>query len=75
MWGPIKAAVGYETGIQCNVDVSGNVQIYQIYLCVEASGSNIIDCPDMPKGKCTTQIKFPSLESTQEQSMIDDLTE
>ncbi|XP_068649350.1 ribonuclease 1-like [Aristolochia californica] len=56
----IRGATGYEQGIECNRDESGNSQLYQIYLCVSSSGSNIIQCPTLPKGKCSSQIKFPS---------------
>lgn len=58
--GAIKEAIGYTPWIECNVDVSGNSQLYQIYLCVDASGSDIIECPVFPKGKCASQIEFPS---------------
>ena len=56
----IKVAISYTPWIECNVDASGNNQIYQIYLCVDTSGSNLIECPVFPKGKCGTEIEFPS---------------
>lgn len=56
----IKNAVGYTPGIECNVDASGNSQLYQIYLCVDNSGSNLIECPVLPNGKCGSRVEFPS---------------
>ncbi|KAJ9129604.1 hypothetical protein P3X46_033770, partial [Hevea brasiliensis] len=48
----IQAAIGYTPWIECNFDESGNSQLYQIYLCVDASGSNVNECPVFPSGKC-----------------------
>lgn len=56
----IGGATGYAPGIECNTDESGNTQLYQIYLCVDTSGENIIECPVLPRGKCSSQIQFPS---------------
>ncbi|KAL4621575.1 hypothetical protein ACB092_06G239100 [Castanea dentata] len=56
----IKGAVGYAPGMECNVDASGNSQLYQIYLCVDTSGSNLIKCPVLPKGGCASNIDFPT---------------
>ena len=56
----IKGAIGYTPWIECNVDASGNSQLYQIYLCVDTSGSSLIECPVFPKGKCGSEIEFPS---------------
>ncbi|XP_062150057.1 ribonuclease 1-like [Alnus glutinosa] len=58
--GAIEEAIGYTPWIECNVDVSGNSQLYQIYLCVDTSGSDIIECPVFPKGKCDSEIEFSS---------------
>ena len=55
----IKNAVGVAPWIQCNVDSSGNSQLYQVDLCVDTSGQNIIECPVMPRGKCGSTIEFP----------------
>ncbi|KAL0408698.1 UNVERIFIED_CONTAM: Ribonuclease 1 [Sesamum radiatum] len=55
----IKGGSGYEAWIECNSDESGNRQLYQVYMCLDASASNIIDCPVFPHGKCTTTIEFP----------------
>ncbi|XP_076935692.1 ribonuclease 1-like isoform X2 [Bidens hawaiensis] len=58
--GTIKEARGYTPWIECNRDVSGNSQLYQIYLCVDSSGSRFIECPVILAKKCSTSIKFPS---------------
>ncbi|KAL3578857.1 hypothetical protein D5086_020361 [Populus alba] len=56
----IQEAVGFTPWIECNTDTSRNSQLYQIYLCVDTSGKNLIDCPVFPKGKCDSEIEFPS---------------
>lgn len=56
----IRSTVGSTPWIQCNVDESGNSQLYQIYICVNSSGSNTIECPVMPSGKCSSSVEFPS---------------
>ncbi|KAL4346735.1 hypothetical protein GQ457_17G015890 [Hibiscus cannabinus] len=55
----IKEGVGYTPGIECNVDQSGNSQIYQVYLCVDTSGSDFIECPLLPRARCGSSIQFP----------------
>ncbi|KAK9675914.1 hypothetical protein RND81_11G041100 [Saponaria officinalis] len=56
----IKEGVGYTPFVECNVDSSGNSQLYQVYLCVDNSGSNLIECPTFPHGKCGSEIEFPT---------------
>lgn len=57
----IKEASGFTPWIECNVDQSGNSQLYQIYLCVDTSGANFIECPAFPHGKkCGSEIEFPT---------------
>ncbi|XP_054822985.1 ribonuclease 1-like [Prosopis cineraria] len=56
----IKEGIGYAPFIECNEDSSGNSQLYQVYLCVDASASNFIECPVFPRGNCSTQIQIPS---------------
>jgi ribonuclease T2 len=56
----IQEAVGFTPWIECNTDASGNSQLYQIYLCVDTTGKNLIECPVFPKGKCGSEIEFPS---------------
>ncbi|KAF2298851.1 hypothetical protein GH714_028317 [Hevea brasiliensis] len=55
----IKDAIGYTPGIECNVDGSRNSQLYQIYLCVDTSASEFIECPMLPKGRCASRVQFP----------------
>ena len=55
----IKEGVGYTPYVECNVDTSGNSQLYQIYLCVDRSASTLIECPIFPHGKCGSEIEFP----------------
>ncbi|CAL1370873.1 unnamed protein product [Linum trigynum] len=56
----IQSGVGYIPFIECNTDESGNSQLYQVYLCVDNSGSKLIECPAFPHAKCGSQIEFPS---------------
>ncbi|KAH7570093.1 hypothetical protein ACOSQ2_018350 [Xanthoceras sorbifolium] len=55
----IEEATGFTPGIQCNVDSSRNSQLYEIYMCVETSGSEFIKCPVLPKGRCASSVQFP----------------
>ncbi|TYG90544.1 hypothetical protein ES288_A12G190500v1 [Gossypium darwinii] len=57
----IKEGSAYTPWIECNEDSSGNSQLYQVYLCLDKSGSNLIECPVFPKGKrCGSEIEFPT---------------
>ncbi|KAJ6432295.1 hypothetical protein OIU84_019521 [Salix udensis] len=56
----IQEGVGFTPWIECNADTSRNSQLYQIYLCVDTSGKALIDCPVFPRGKCDSEIEFPS---------------
>ncbi|NP_001266087.1 ribonuclease 1-like [Cicer arietinum] len=56
----IQDGVGFAPFIECNRDSSGNSQLYQVYLCVDNSGSDFIDCPVFPHGKCGPEIEFPT---------------
>eukprot|EP00253_Pinus_taeda_P004204 PITA_04204 len=47
-------------GIMCNKNESGDVQLYQIYLCADHSASKIIPCPVLPDSQCASPIVFPS---------------
>ncbi|XP_048318813.2 extracellular ribonuclease LE [Ziziphus jujuba] len=58
--GAIQGGTGFAPWIECNTDSSGNSQLYQIYLCVDTSGSNFVECPIFPNGKCGSNIEFPS---------------
>ena len=56
----IEGATGHTPFIECNSDSSGTRQLYQVYLCVDTSGSQFIQCPVFPRGKCASTIQFPS---------------
>ncbi|KDP41205.1 hypothetical protein JCGZ_15612 [Jatropha curcas] len=55
----IKDAIGYTPGLECNKDGSKNTQLFQIYLCVDTSASEIIECPVLPRGSCASRVQFP----------------
>ncbi|KAL0327170.1 UNVERIFIED_CONTAM: Extracellular ribonuclease LE [Sesamum angustifolium] len=55
----IKAGTGYAAAVECNSDPSKNAQLFQVYLCFDASGKDLIECPVIPKRKCNTSIQFP----------------
>ena len=55
----IKEGAGFTPGIECNRDSAHNSQLYQVYLCVDTSGSSLIECPILPRSKCGSQIQFP----------------
>ncbi|KAK7362329.1 hypothetical protein VNO77_04439 [Canavalia gladiata] len=57
----IKQATGFEVGLTCNSDPSGNRQLNEIYLCVDKSASNFIECPILPKAvrSCPENVEFP----------------
>ncbi|OVA00091.1 Ribonuclease T2-like [Macleaya cordata] len=61
----IKEAIGYTPGIECNLDQSGNSQLYQIYICVDTTGTNLIECPILPNGRCSSSsVEFPYFGDT-----------
>lgn len=58
----IRRGTMYMPWIECNTDSSSNSQLYQIYMCVNKSGSGLIHCPVLPrfgshhsKSKCQSQ--------------------
>ena len=57
----IKKGTGFTPGITCNVDPSENTQLYQIYFCVDTSGSKFFECNVFPKGgaPCGSEVEFP----------------
>ncbi|KAK3042408.1 hypothetical protein RJ639_002454 [Escallonia herrerae] len=64
----VTEGLGYAPYIECNVDASGNHQLYQIYLCVDTSASSFIECPVLPHGRrCGSEIKFPSFSGMHEE--------
>ncbi|KAL2233548.1 extracellular ribonuclease LE-like [Sesamum indicum] len=55
----IKAGIGYTPAITCNTDSSKNRQILEIYLCVDASGKDLIECPKFPTRCKKPPLQFP----------------
>lgn len=61
----IRKAVGYTPFVECNVDQrSRNHQLYEVYLCVNSSATEFIECPVFPRGKCGSKLEFPSFSSS-----------
>ncbi|XP_020105232.1 ribonuclease 1-like isoform X2 [Ananas comosus] len=63
----IKEGLGFAPGIECNRDESGTNQLYQIFLCVDNSGKQIIECPVFPRSKCRDKVEFPVFPSITEE--------
>lgn len=59
----IKNEIGHDVVIECNNDVFGNNQLFQVYICVDKNGSDLIDCPIILKRKCNENIEFPGFGS------------
>ncbi|KAK9119253.1 hypothetical protein Scep_017346 [Stephania cephalantha] len=55
----IREGTGYTPGIECNVDKSGESQIFQVFMCADTSASKFIDCPSLLRRRCSSKIKFP----------------
>ncbi|KAF8021468.1 hypothetical protein BT93_G1800 [Corymbia citriodora subsp. variegata] len=56
----IKEGTRFEPGLECNVDSLRDSQIYQIFVCVDTSGSELIECPVFPRSRCASKVQFPS---------------
>ncbi|XP_072979851.1 extracellular ribonuclease LE-like [Typha angustifolia] len=56
----IKEGTGFTPFIECNVDESRNSQLYQVYFCVDTSGTQLMECPVFPNGRCSSSIEFPA---------------
>ncbi|KAK8947985.1 Ribonuclease 1 [Platanthera guangdongensis] len=58
----IQTGFGFTSVIDCNKDVSGSIQLYQVQLCVDKTGTSFIACPDSSSGsgRCSSEVKFPS---------------
>ncbi|KAH0678082.1 hypothetical protein KY284_019167 [Solanum tuberosum] len=55
----IEIGIEHTIGVECNIDLNGNSQLYEVYICVDKSGSNIIDCPIIPETKrCNEVVEF-----------------
>eukprot|EP00850_Spirogloea_muscicola_P004474 SM000019S05018 [mRNA] locus=s19:585876:587446:+ [translate_table: standard] len=52
--------VGFKPAIECNNDREKRPQLYQVYICVDADGETLIDCPIYPKVRaCPKTVAFP----------------
>ncbi|XP_010683175.2 ribonuclease 3 [Beta vulgaris subsp. vulgaris] len=58
----ISLATGFRPSIFCNHDAQGDSQIWQVLLCVDKSGTELVNCsnPYKQQGNCASTIKFPS---------------
>lgn len=58
----ISQAVGFRPSIFCNHDAQGDSQLWQVLLCVDKNGMELINCSTPPQGlgDCASTIKFPS---------------
>ena len=66
----IKNGIGHDVVIECNNDVFGNNQLFQVYICVDKTGSDLIECPMILKRKCDENIVFADFGSDTEGSSI-----
>ncbi|XP_074300945.1 ribonuclease 1-like [Silene latifolia] len=57
----IARAFGHHPFIGCNHDAQGNSQIWQVSMCFDTTGTRLIKCPFMPKGRnfCASRVKLP----------------
>lgn len=55
----IKRKIGFAPGIECNEDVKGTKQLFQIYLCLDNYAKEFVECPYVPDKSCASKIKFP----------------
>ncbi|CAO2829582.1 unnamed protein product [Amaranthus hypochondriacus] len=58
----IAKTTGFHPWVVCNRNSQGISQIWQVAVCVDKSGTRLINCPFIPRGPgdCQDQIKFPS---------------
>ncbi|KAI5059578.1 hypothetical protein GOP47_0025897 [Adiantum capillus-veneris] len=56
----LKQAIGHRPGLECNTNISGKRQLYQVYVCVDTDASTLIDCPIFPSTSCPSSVTFPS---------------
>lgn len=56
----IKRVIGFAPGIECNEDVKGTKQLFQIYICLDNYAKKLVECPYVPDRSCaSSKIKFP----------------
>ncbi|KAJ3687627.1 hypothetical protein LUZ61_016791 [Rhynchospora tenuis] len=57
----LTSCLGHVPGIGCNQDTSGRYQLYLVYLCINPSGTLLMDCPVYPSSGCgSSVVYFPS---------------
>lgn len=56
----MKNSIGNYPWVECNHDTDGNSQIYQVYICVDTNGKDLIKCPVLPHGNCGPKVRFPA---------------
>ncbi|KAL5196491.1 hypothetical protein ABZP36_000003 [Zizania latifolia] len=56
----IAEATGSAPNLECNRDASGETQLYQVYQCVDLTGTVPVNCT-LPKTGCTDKVKFPAV--------------
>nr|DAD33302.1 TPA_asm: hypothetical protein HUJ06_012153 [Nelumbo nucifera] len=68
--GAIEMATGYTPAVSCSTDKEGYSQLKEVFFCVDASGSNFIQCPFFAvPATCSEIISFnPFAEATDEGS-------
>lgn len=55
-------ATGFHPVIGCNQNAQGKKQIWRISVCVDGSGTKLVNCPFIPKehSGCSPSVQFPS---------------
>ncbi|KAJ1695567.1 hypothetical protein LUZ63_012265 [Rhynchospora breviuscula] len=57
----LTSCLGHVPGIGCNQDSSGRYQLHLVYLCINPSGTVLMDCPVYPSSGCgSSVVYFPS---------------
>ena len=57
----VTEATGSKPSIGCNKGVSGEMQLFEMYQCVDRTGTRPVDCPGPMQGrKCTDRVQLPA---------------
>lgn len=58
----VKGTGGFKPWVDCNHNAQGESQIWQVSMCVDKTGTKLVNCPFIPQGNdgCASNIKFPS---------------
>ncbi|KAJ3703604.1 hypothetical protein LUZ61_007309 [Rhynchospora tenuis] len=57
----IEKCIRHTIYVKCNIDKWGHDQLYEVYTCINKSGTMLIDCPVLPTPTCLSfWIRFPS---------------